>query len=73
MNFDSENRTEDFDKKFSHGSIIGFALDFTCVARHSDQCSKLIVSCDIPTLPASKAFTTVPICENIENFRRSPI
>lgn len=45
--------------KIVHVSIIGFALNFTCVVRHSDQCSKL--RCGIPTLPASKTFTTVPI------------
>jgi len=62
----SENRAEDFDRSFFHDSVIGFALDFT-VARHSDQCNKL--SCDIPTLPASKAFTTIPICEDVESSR----
>jgi len=64
----SENRTGDFDENVpSHGSIIGFALDFTCVARHSDQCNKL--SCGIPMLPACKTFTTVPICEDIKKSR----
>lgn len=62
----SENRAKDFDKTSLHDSIIGFALDFT-VARHSDQCNKL--SCGIPTLPASKAFTTIPICEDVESSR----
>ncbi|EFN72215.1 Phosphatidylinositol-4-phosphate 5-kinase type-1 alpha [Camponotus floridanus] len=41
--------------------------DFDSTGRHSDQCNKL--SCDISTLPASKAFTTVPICEDVENSR----
>lgn len=54
-------------KRFLTVFIIGFALDFICVARHSDQCSKL--SCGISTLLASKAFTTVPIYEDIEDSR----
>lgn len=63
----SENRG-DLDKMFFFSRFfIGFALDFTCVARHSDQCSKL--SCGIPMLPASKAFTRVPICEDVKNSR----
>lgn len=66
-NVNSENRAEDFDRTFSSRFYHWlFALDFT-VARHSDQCNKL--SCGIPTLPASKAFTTIPICEDVESFR----
>lgn len=56
---------------FFHGSIIGFALDFTYVAGHSDQCSKF--SCGIPMLPASKAFTTVPMREDAKDSRWSSL
>lgn len=62
-----ENRAEN-SVTFLHGSINGFALDFTYVAGHSDdQCSKF--SCGIPMLPASKAFMTIPMREDANGSR----
>lgn len=55
----SENRANVIRTNTFHDFIIGFALNFTCVARHSDQCNKL--RSGIPMFPVSKTFTTIPV------------
>lgn len=55
----SENRADEIRANIFHNLIIGFALNFTCVARHSDQSNKFR-SC-LSKLPVSKTFTTIPV------------